>query len=153
MRINKNIEIKTIKPVMKECKPFGSGGSHILMSKNDINRNFLVLPESSNYLLDEILTQYSENIKEITNPLLNAILNKEDFNIIKKIYKEEISKCEKKQGLWVNMRKKFLLSDLSDIDIYRVSNIDMILEDIGDLLPKTLFKKLYENYLKKEMII
>lgn len=131
---------------IKECKAFGDGGSHITMSIEDIGKKFLILPESSKYLLEEILKKYHESLKDLTNPLLSEFLTKRDFNIIKTIYKKTIKKVG---GFMAGVHKKFLESSYKDLDKFRVSDISNIFRDIENSLPKDIKKKLMNEYYKK----
>jgi len=136
-----------MKPQIKECKPFGKGGSHIVMSMNDISKRFLVLPESSKYILKRILKQYNESLEEVTNPLLSKFLSKKEFETIKEIYEKKIK--DKKWGFGGAMYDKFIRSSYGDLDKFRLSDIGIILNEIEGYLPKKLKEKLLSEFYKK----
>lgn len=131
---------------IKDCKAFGDGGSHIIMSVEDVGKKFLVLPESAKYLLEEILKKYHESLKDLTNPLLSEFLTKKEFEIIKKIYEKAI---EKVGGFMAGVHKKFLESSYKDLNKFRVNDISNIFRDIEEGLPKDIKKKLIQEYYKK----
>jgi len=135
-----------MKPKIKKCVKFGTG-SHIVMDKEDVGKKFLVLPESSKYILSGILKQYHENLKEHINPLLSEFLTRKDFEIIKSIY-EKLLKGRFK-GYNSGIYKRFLKSNYEDLDKFRLSNIGTILNDIEENLPEKLKKKLLAEFYKE----
>lgn len=134
-----------MKPKIKECKKFGKGG-HIVLPKEDIGKKFLVLPESSKYILGNILKQYHESLESLKNPLLNEFLSKKEFETIKRIYKKVID--EPKSGYNVGIYQKFLEGSYEDLNTFKLSDIGVILNEIESKLPENLKKKLLREYYK-----
>ena len=136
-----------MKPQIKKPVRFGSG-SHIIMEKEDLGKRFLVLPESSKYILGDILRKYHENLKELTDPLLGNFFSKTEFEVVKKIYKQFIEEKSIQKGLFVKIHKKFLESSYKNLNEFRLSDIDRILWDIEDKLPEKLKNKMLAEWGK-----
>lgn len=135
-----------IQPKIKEATKFGTG-SHIILDREDVGKTFLVLPESSKYILVNVLKQYHDAIESCINPLLNEFLSKKEFIAIKAIYKDLIGKNVK--GYNVGVYKKFLKSSYNNLDKFKLSDISNILSDIENVLPKRLKEKLLGEYYKQ----
>lgn len=134
---------------IKECKEFGTSGSHIVMAKEDAGKKFLVLPENSKYILIEILKKYHDVLEELTNPSLSEFLTKTEFDLLKKIYEKEIKNV--KGGYIGSLRKTFMESTYDGLknNKLRVNDIDAIFNEIESSIPKSLKDKLKRELFNK----
>jgi len=133
---------------LKECKPFGNSGGHIVLNKEDVGKRFLLLTESSKYILAKVLKQYQDQFEELVNPKLCNFLNKEEFNILKEKYLELIEEKSKQKGLFVIQHKSLLESNYNDLENFELKDVGIILHDIESILPKKLKNKLLGEYYK-----
>lgn len=132
-----------MKTQIKECKKFGSYGSHIIMTKNDIGKKFLVLPESSKYILVNILKHYHKALDELTNPKLSEFLSNKEFEALKEVYLGVINTNH------VSQHKQFLQSSYKNLSNFTLKDIERILTDVEGYLPKSLKNKLMAEWFKK----
>lgn len=108
---------------IKEATPSGNA-SHIPMLREDRGKKFLVLPESSKYVLEEIMKKYHSALEEKINPKLNDILTKKELSVLEK-----------------------LTGDIK-VGYKRVRSLKKILDTFK--IPDDLKKKLISEYLKTE---
>jgi hypothetical protein len=137
-----------MKAQIKKAVKFGNSGAHIIMGMEDLDKKFLVLSESSKWLLDDVLGRYHESLEEHVNPKLSDFLSKAEFESVKKAYLKLLE--EKIKGYNSGIYKKFLRSDYESLKSFRVSNIGTILTDIENALPKKLKSKLIKEFYKRE---
>lgn len=127
--------------MIKDCKKFGASGGHIVMTKDAVDKSFLILPESSKWILQDVLKQYQEDLSQLTNPLLSEVLNKKEMDLLKKIYKKEIESF--RGGYIPAMRNNFLKNTHTSLinNELRVSDINSFFNE-AIKLPKDLKRKL-----------
>jgi len=133
---------------LKECKPFGNSGGHIVLNKEDVGKKFLLLTESSKYILAKLLEQYQNQFEELVNPKLHNFLNEKDFKTIKQKYLELIEEKSKQRGLFVLQHKAFLESDYNNLENFRLKDIGIVIQDIERKLPEKLKNKLLGEYYR-----
>lgn len=138
---------KKIDYSIKTATVFGTG-SHIILEKKYLGKKVLVLPESSEYLIEDILKEYEKRLNDLKNPKLLEYLSKEDFEAVKKIYEDLIKKHKNHKGYAVAMFKKNIQSTYESLDFIRLNDVSVIIQEIGDHLPARVKKKLLSEYYK-----
>lgn len=129
---------------IKECTKFGSGG-HVVLSIEDVGKKFLILPESSKFILMDILQKYHEALEDATNPLLSDFLTPNEFETLKQVYRRKIDNFG---GYLSGVHKKLMESNYRSLNKFKLKDIGAILNHIEDSLPKVLKKKLISEYYK-----
>ena len=128
-------------PTIKTAKKFGHA-SHIIMGVNDEDKKFLVFPESSKYMLENVLKQYKISIETLTNPSIADVLSTNQIRIIKKLYKNKIKKTENEVHI------KFLQNNMEEMENMSISEIGTILNDLENELPYRLKQRILKEYYR-----
>ena len=130
-----------MKPIMKEATKFGTG-SHIILDRISIGKNFFIFPEEAKWVLQDVLKRYQDIVTSQTEILLKDFFSKEEYDCIKETYQKEIKSIDKV------IHKKFLANSYANLSEMTMKDIHVILNDIEDALPRKLRKKMIAMYYK-----
>jgi hypothetical protein len=132
------------KPEIKTAREFGNG-SHIILEHEDKDKKFLVFPESSKFILKDIITDYQEMLDTIIKTPMKDFFTEKEFKTIKRLYKEKINKTDN------SIQRKFLQGHLEELDTGSVLELGNILNNLEDDLPVELRKKIMKEYYRQNI--